>query len=147
VEGWDGIGGEMVFATKRQAAFGKPRGTGVQPQAVNPGKAKLHAAADKTVGENSEKIAQKLLKSWMNKGDLTCAKMLFALADGRINCEDPVVMKRLCRYAAKLASEPQLTEDEVAAMAENEQDEGDAEDLWSGSHEGNSSKLASASRG
>jgi hypothetical protein len=128
VEGWDGIGGEMVFATKRQAAFGKLRGTGAQPQAVNPGKAKLHAAADKTVGENSEKIAQKLLKSWINKGDLTCAKMLFALADGRINCEDPVVMKQLCRYAATLASEPQVTDAEVEAFAEKEQDEGEPED-------------------
>jgi len=143
VEGWDGIGGEMVFATKRQAAFGKPRGTGVQPQAVNPGKAKLHAAADQTVGENSKEIAQTLLNSWRAKGDLTCAKMLFALADGRINCEDPVVMKQLCSYAATLASEPQLTEAEVAAIAEKEQDEGELEDRWSGSHEGKSSKLAS----
>jgi len=128
VEGWDGIGGEMVFATKRQAAFGKPRGTGVQPQAVNPGKAMLNAEADKKVGDNRATIVDALFNSLIKKGNMVSAKLLFALADGRINCEDPVVMKKLCRYAARLASEPELTDVEVEALTENELDEDEPED-------------------
>jgi hypothetical protein len=128
VEGWDGIGGEMVLAKMRQAAVSKPRGTGVQPQAVNPGKAKLNAQADMKVGKNSARIVNALFNSLIKDKNMTGAKLLFALADGRINCEDPVVMKQLCRYAARLASEPELTDAEVEALTENEQDEGEAED-------------------
>jgi hypothetical protein len=127
VEGWDGIGGEMVLAMKWQAAAGRPRGTGVQPQAVNPGKAKLNAQADKKVGDNRETIVDTLYNNMVEKGNMVSAKLLFALADGRINCEDPVVMKKLCRYAARLASEPELTDTEVEALAEKELDEGEAE--------------------
>ena len=111
----------MVLARKWQAAAGKPRGTGAQAKAVNPGKAKLNAEADKTVGKNSAKIARALLKSWMDDGDKTCLKLLFALADGRINCEDPVVMSQLCSYAESLKSEQQVTGDEVEEAAKMEQ--------------------------
>ena len=128
MEGWDGIGGEMVFARMRQAAVGKPRGTGVQPQAVNPGKAMLNAEADKKVGDNRAKIVNALFNNLIKKGNMVSAKLLFALADGRINCEDPVVMKKLCRYAARLASEPELTDVEVEALTENELDEDEPED-------------------
>jgi hypothetical protein len=112
VKDWDGIGGEMVVARKWQAAAGKPRGT--ETKAVNPGKAKLIAAVDKKVGENSDKIAQKLIDVAL-ASDWTGAKLLFALADGQINCEDPVVMSQLCSYAEGLKSERQLTGDEVVA--------------------------------
>jgi hypothetical protein len=113
----------MVFPRKWQAAAGKPRGTGTQAKAVNPGKAQLNAAADKTVGDNSDAIAKKLYESWEKDGDLTCIKMLFALADGLINCEDPVVMKQICSFAEKLGLEPQLTDAEASAAEKAEQDE------------------------
>ena len=128
MEGWDGIGGEMVFATNRQAAFGKPRGTGVQPQAVNPGKAKLNAQADMKLRDFSVTIVDALYNNLVEKGNMVSAKLLFALADGRINCEDPVVMKKLCRYAATLKSEQQVPDAEVEALLEKELDEGEAED-------------------
>jgi hypothetical protein len=47
--------------------------------------------------------------------DWTGAKLLYAMADGQINCEDPVVMSQLCSYAEGLKSERQLTGDEVVA--------------------------------
>jgi hypothetical protein len=110
----------MVLARKWQAAAGRPRGTGAQ--AVNPGKAKLIVAMDKKVGENSDKIAQKLIDTVLSN-DWTGAKLLFALADGLIDCENQEVVSQLCSYAEKLASERQLTGDEVDAAAKREQDE------------------------
>jgi hypothetical protein len=112
----------MVFARKWQAAAGKPRGTGAQAQAINKGKSKLNAAADKKVGTNSRKIVNALYDSLI-KGNTTSAKLLFDLADGLINCEDPVVMSRLCSYAQKLETERQLTDAEAEAAAKREQDE------------------------
>src|ERR1035438_7817298 len=112
VEERDGIGGEMVLAKKWQAAAGRPRGTGTQAKAVNKGKAQLNAEANKKVGDNRTRIVDALIDSLI-KGNATSAKLLFDLADGLINCEDPVVMSRLCSYAATLASEQQLTGDEV----------------------------------
>ena len=112
VKDWDGIGGEMVVARKWQAAAGKPRGT--ETKAVNPGKATLIKAMDRKFGENSEKIAQKLIDTVLGN-DWTGAKLLYAMADGQINCEDPVVMSQLCSYAEGLESERQLTGDEVVA--------------------------------
>lgn len=122
MECWNGIGGEMVLARKWQAAAGKPRGTGAQAQAINPGKAKLIAAVDKKVGENSDKIAQKLIDTVIND-DWTGAKLLFALADGLIDCENVAVVNQLCSYAESLASEQQLTGDEIEASTQTEQDE------------------------
>ncbi len=95
----------MVMARERRAAAGKPRGTGTQAKAVNRGKAKLNAAADKTVGKHSARIVKALYDSLI-KGNATSAKLLFDLADGLIDCEDEVVMEQLCSYAEKLASEP-----------------------------------------
>jgi hypothetical protein len=123
VEEWDGIGGVMVHARKWQAAGGRPRGTGTQTVKVNPGKAKLNAVADKKVGTKSRKIVNALYESWEKDGDLTCIKLLFALADGLINCEDPVVMKQLCSYAESLESERQLTDAEAVAATKMELDE------------------------
>ncbi len=131
VECWNGIGGEMVLARKCQAAAGKPRGTGTQAKSVNPGKAKLIAAVDKKVGENSEDIAQKLIDS-VKKGDWTGARLLYAMADGLIDCENQEVVSQLFSYAQTLTSEQQLTDAEAEAAAKREQDE---------------SELATASRG
>ena len=121
MEEQDGIGGEMVLAKKWQAAASRPRGTGMQAKAVNKGKAQLNAEADKKVGKERTKIVNALFKSLI-QGNATSAKLLFDLADGLINCEDPVVMSQLCSYAAALASEQQLTDEEVDAKTE--QDEG-----------------------
>jgi hypothetical protein len=112
VKDWDGIGGEMVVARKWQAAAGKPRGT--ETKAVNPGKAMLIAALDKKIGEKSGEMADKLVNDFL-AGKETSMKMLNALADELINCEDPVVMSQLCSYAEGLESERQLTGDEVVA--------------------------------
>jgi hypothetical protein len=121
VKDWDGIGGEMVVARKWQAAAGKPRGT--ETKAVNPGKSKLNAAADKKVGKNSARIVNALFNSVVKDKNTTSAKLLFDLADGRINCEDPVVMSQLCSYAEGLEAERQLTDAEAEAAAKTELDE------------------------
>jgi hypothetical protein len=115
----------MVSARNWQAAAGKPRGTGALAKSVNKGKSKLNAEADKKVGDNSAKIVTALYKSWMEDGDMTCLKLLFALADERINCEDPEVMSQLCSYAESLAGEQQVTGDETDAAAKTERDEGE----------------------
>jgi hypothetical protein len=115
----------MVLAKKWQAAAGRPRGTGAQVKTVNPGKAQLIAAADKKVGKNSTRIVNALFNGLVKKGNATSAKLLFDLADGLINCEDPVVMSQLCSYAEKLKSEQQLTDKEADAAAKTEQDEGE----------------------
>jgi hypothetical protein len=112
----------MVLARKWQAAAGKPRGTGAQAQAINPGKAKLIAAMDKKVGENSDKIAQMLIDTVTNS-DWTGAKLLFAMADGLIDCENAAVVSTLYSYAQTLESERQLTNAEAEAAAKREQDE------------------------
>jgi hypothetical protein len=121
VECRNGIGGEMVLARKWQAAAGKPRGTGAQTKAVNPGKSKLNAEADKKIGDNSTTIVDTLYNSFINCKNTTSGKLLIDLADGRINCEDPVVMSQLCSYAESLAGEQQVTGDEVEEAAKTEQ--------------------------
>jgi hypothetical protein len=106
----------MVFARTKQAAASRPRGT--ETKTVNPGKAKLNAVADKKVGKSSVRIVNALYNGLIKKGNLASAKLLFDLADGLINCEDPVVMSQLCSYAQTLESEQQ-----VAADATTETDE------------------------
>ena len=128
VEERNGIGGEMVLAGMRKAAAGRPHGTGVQPQAVNPGKAMLNAQADMKLRDNRATIVDTLYNCLVNDKNMVSAKLLFALADGRINCEDPVVMKELCRFAATLKSEQQVPDAEVDALLEKEQDKGEAEE-------------------
>lgn len=117
MEWWDGIGGEMVEARQRQAVAGRPRGAGVRKQAVSRGTAKMKAAADKKLEDNSEEIAQALLDKTLG-GNTTSAKLLFALAEGQIDCEDEVVMRRLCSLAEKLASEPEWAGEDLEADAE-----------------------------
>jgi hypothetical protein len=125
VEDRDGIGGDMVWARTRQAA-GKSRGTGTQVKAVNPGKAKLIAAVDKKIGEKSGEMADKLVNDFL-AGKETSMKMLCALADELINCENVEVMSQLCSYAESLKLEQQLTADEAEAAIKKELGEGEPE--------------------
>ena len=96
------------MSRKWQAAAGKPRGTGAQ--AVNPGKAMLIKAMDRKFGENSEKIAQKLIDTVLGN-DWTGAKLLYAMADGQIDCENVAVVSTLYSYAQTLGSEQQVAAD------------------------------------
>lgn len=111
VEWWDGIGGQMVLGRQRQTVVKKPSGTGLQKKAVSRGTAKMSVAADKALEDNSDDITKALTDN-AKKGNATCARLLLALADGQIDCEDEVVMERLCSYAEKLAAEPEWTGDE-----------------------------------
>ena len=106
MEGVDGIGGEMVVARKKQAVRGKARGTAAQKKAPGRGTAKMKAAADKTLEVNSREIAKALLAKTL-EGNSTSAKLLFALAEGQIDCEDEPAVQRLRSLAEELAAEPQ----------------------------------------
>jgi hypothetical protein len=44
------------------------------------------------------------------------------MADGQIDCEDPVVMNELCGYVERLESENQLPADALDEKAEMEKD-------------------------
>jgi hypothetical protein len=115
----------MVLARTRQAA-GKPRGTGTQVKAVGKGKALLIAAVDKEIGEKSDVMAKKLIAGFL-KGSVTSMKMLLALADERIDCENLVVMSQLCSYAETLEAEQQLTAGEAEAAEKTELGKGEPE--------------------
>jgi hypothetical protein len=96
----------MVLAKQRRAVVKKPRGTGAPKKAGGRGRAKMNAAADKTLEKYSEKIAKSLLDSTLD-GNASSAKLLFALADGQIDCEDEGVVQRLRSMAEELAAEPE----------------------------------------
>jgi hypothetical protein len=117
VEEWNGIGGQMELARQRQAVVKRPRGTGAQKKAVGRGTAKMRAAAGKTLEDNSEQIAKSLLDSTLG-GNASSARLLFALAEGQIDCEDEVVVRRLCRLADKLAAEPEWDAESIKDAAE-----------------------------
>ena len=110
----------MVCARTRQAAAGRLRGT--DKKTVNPSRVMLNAEAHKKVGDNRTKIVNALYDSLI-KGNASSAKLLFDLADGLINCEDPVVMGQLVSYAEKLESERQLAADAADEEAEKKLDE------------------------
>jgi hypothetical protein len=112
----------MVWARKRLAATGKPHGTATKT--VNPGKALLNAEADRKVGEERTNIVEALYKSLVECKNATSAKLLFDLADGLINCEDPEVMSQLYSYANSLAEEKQVpAETADAEVTEKEKGE------------------------
>ena len=113
----------MVVARKWQATAGRSRGT--ETKTVNPGKAKLIVQADMKVKEYSADIVNALYKSLID-GNATSAKLLFDLADGLINCEDPVVMSQLCSYAESLTLEKQVA---AEALVETEQGEAAKEQI------------------
>jgi len=98
----------MVLARERQAAGRRPHGTGARKQAVSRGTAKMKEAADLAMEALSDEIATSLLDRTVG-GNATIAKVLFALAEGQIDCEDEAVMERLCSFAERLASEPTWT--------------------------------------
>jgi hypothetical protein len=83
----------------------------------------LIAALDKKIGEKSGEMADKLVNDFL-AGKETSMKMLNALADELINCEDPVVMTQLCGYAERLEKDRQLTEAEVEAEEKMRKDAG-----------------------
>jgi len=128
VEWWFGIGGPMIVGSARQAVLGTSRGTGAQQKkAVGRGTAKMRAAADKALQDNCNKIAESLLAS-IRKGNSNSAKLLFALAEGQIDCEDEVAIERLCSLAEKLAKEPEwvgeLDDAEMETILEESEQKG-----------------------
>jgi hypothetical protein len=96
----------MELGRQRLAAQEKPRGTGALKKAVSRERAKITEAAAKTLEGHSEEIAESLYKSLLD-GNATCAKLLFALAEGQIDCENEAVMERVWSLAEKLAAEPE----------------------------------------
>jgi hypothetical protein len=94
----------MVEAVAIQAVAVEPRGRGAGKRAIGRGTTKLNEAADKTLQMHSDAIAESLYERFI-KGNVTCAKLLIALADGRINCEDEVMVRSLCNLAERLGSE------------------------------------------
>jgi hypothetical protein len=103
-ERWDGVGRDMEL--QRQMVRKKPSGTGIEKKKVSRGTAKMAAEADKALEEHGDEITKGLTEG-AKKGNATCARLLLALADGQIDCEDEVVMEQLCSYAEKLAREKQ----------------------------------------
>jgi hypothetical protein len=128
----------MELARESEAVVRKPRVRKAQKKAVNRGRAKMNAAADKTLELNSETIAKSLLQSALN-GNTTSAKLLFALAEGQIDCEDEVVMQKLCSLAEKLATEPEWSGDDAEAVAKSGivecEPEGDDPARWNGNRD------------
>ena len=56
-------------------------------------------------------------------GNATGAKLLFALAEGRIDCEDEVVMRQVYSLAEKLELEAPWTGTAVEAESESDLEE------------------------
>ena len=94
------------MAKKKIAVQGKPQGAGAQKKSVGRGTAKMKAAADKALENNSEEIAQTLVEKTI-AGNSTSARLLFALAEGQADCEDEPVAQCLSSLAKELASEPE----------------------------------------
>jgi hypothetical protein len=104
----------MEQAREMHPVVRKPHGRGTPKIVVNRGKASMNAAADKALELNSGKIAHKLLISTLG-GNVTSAKLLFALADGQIDCEDEVIVQGFVSLAERLAAEPQCSAEEIEA--------------------------------
>jgi hypothetical protein len=83
----------------------KSFGTKLQKKKVSRGTAKMAAEADKALEEHGKEITKALRES-AEKGNATCARLLLALADGLIDCEDEAVVESLWTYAQQLAAEP-----------------------------------------
>jgi hypothetical protein len=87
---------------------------GQQKKAASRGKTKLNEAADRAVAINSAKIAESLLNSTL-EGNTSAAKLLFELADNKIDLEDEVKVRKLISLAEDLAAEPAWTDEDAAA--------------------------------
>jgi hypothetical protein len=92
------------MAKQKKAAKEKPRGTGTEKKKVGRGTAKMKAAADKALENNSDEIAQSLVDNTI-AGNSTSARLLFALAEGQADCEDEPSVERPDSLAKELASE------------------------------------------
>jgi hypothetical protein len=107
----------MEFPRRGRAVTGGSVRSRAQKKAFNPGTAKMKTAADRKLGEESERIVGSLCDRLI-AGNVTCGKLLIALAEGQIDCEDEVVVQQLCSLAEKLAMEPEWT----GEMPEDEAD-------------------------
>jgi hypothetical protein len=116
VERWNGIGGEMGLEKEKQTVERRPRRTGVRKQAVSCGTAKMKAAANKTLKEHSEQIADSLLNGTL-KGNVISARLLIALAEKQTDCEDEKEKQSSCSLAKRLASEPEWSGEVSEAKA------------------------------
>jgi len=103
-------------ARQRQALVRRQRGGGIQKR-MGRGKAKLSEEAGRLLEVFCEDIAMKLLEITVG-GNTTAARLLFALADGQIDCENEDVMRELSSFAEKLAAEPQCDPKVIDAKAE-----------------------------
>lgn len=101
----------MALVKKKQASEGKSRRSETQKK-VSRGTAKMKEAADETLEANSKKIAESLLQKTL-AGNTTSAKLLFELAERKIDAEDEPVMKPLRSLAEELAAEPEWTGEEI----------------------------------
>jgi hypothetical protein len=115
-EWWDGIGGQMAGARKKQAAVGKPRGTGARKKA-NGRTAKLRKTTEKALLENFQDIAQSLVMRTV-AGNASCTKLLFDLADGQASMEDEGTLRRFRSLAEEWAAEPKWEGEAVDARPE-----------------------------
>jgi hypothetical protein len=107
----------MVLAGKKQAVVIKPRGRGAQKQAGGRGTIKMNAAANKTLEEKCRMIADALADKAIS-GNVNCAKLLYALAEGQIDFEDEGSMNRLSSMAEELASEVEWKDETPETDAE-----------------------------
>jgi hypothetical protein len=117
MEGRDGIGGEMVLAKQKKAVQRKPQGAGAGKKSVGRGTAKMKAAADKALENNSDEIAQSLVDKTI-AGNSTSARLLFALAEGQADCEDEPAVQHPRSFAKEMASEAEWVGELDEAEAE-----------------------------
>jgi hypothetical protein len=125
VEDGTGLVDGMVLARQRQAVAKKPHGSGTQKTGGR-GTARLRAAADLYLEVFSEEIVQTLLDKTVG-GNTTAARILFALAEGLIDCENQEVMQQLCSYADKLAAEPKWPGKTIEGTVQPRSDESKTE--------------------
>lgn len=107
----------MVVGRQKRAVGRKPPGTEAEKKKVSRGTDKLKQAADKKLRENSEKIAESLLKKTL-AGNSISAKLLISLAEGKTDCQVEEVVQRRCNLAEELASEPEWVGELDEAEAE-----------------------------
>jgi len=115
----------MVLARQRQAVVKKPHGSGTQKTGGR-GTARLREAADLYLEVYSDEIANTLYNKTID-GNTTAARILFALAEGLIDCENQEVMQQLCSYAEKLAAEPKWPDKTIEGSLRQRSDEGKSE--------------------
>jgi hypothetical protein len=109
----------MIVARERRAVAGRPRGAGAKKKQSGRGTTEVTTAAGRALERNGEMITVSLLKGLLD-GNVTIAKLLFALAEGQIDCEDEAVMRHVYSLAEKLDLEPPWTGSADEAEPERE---------------------------